>query len=278
MAINSEAGLDGKFIAFAQLMNNYLAHFPSHEKFGLALDIRRAAYDTYALIVECQKRYQKKRYARLRCRSTYANGSPLSLMPAYIRQWCMPNFLASCVAVSRSPRYSIQTCLRRLFCCIKASAHRQFSGVYGPNGSTLSSVVPSGLSLAHKTNPAKVRHSSHTNTPLSPYARYCLSFSLWHRLTMPRHPAYKCLLFENTQSLNRSAAIFFIAGDLAQPQEAVSPLCKVYEAANFSPPHSQEQSHIAPFLLLPSRRNAVSLPNFFPVKSIIVRDIFTLSK
>ena len=60
MAINSEAGLDGKFIEFAQLMNNYLSHFPNHEKFGLALDIRRAAYDTYALIVECQKRYQKK--------------------------------------------------------------------------------------------------------------------------------------------------------------------------------------------------------------------------
>jgi ssDNA-specific exonuclease RecJ len=41
-------------------MNIYLNHFPAHEKYGLALEIRRAAYDVYALIVECQKRYHKK--------------------------------------------------------------------------------------------------------------------------------------------------------------------------------------------------------------------------
>lgn len=60
MGMHSEAGLDKKFIEFAKLMNIYLNHFPRHEKYGLALEIRRAAYDVYGLIVECQKRYHKK--------------------------------------------------------------------------------------------------------------------------------------------------------------------------------------------------------------------------
>lgn len=60
MGLHSEAALDRKFTEFAKLMNIYLNHFPAHEKYGLALEIRRAAYDVYALIVECQKRYHKK--------------------------------------------------------------------------------------------------------------------------------------------------------------------------------------------------------------------------
>jgi len=42
-------------------MNIYLNHFPAHEKYGLALEIRKAAYDVYGMIVECQKRYYKNR-------------------------------------------------------------------------------------------------------------------------------------------------------------------------------------------------------------------------
>jgi len=45
---------------FAKLLTIYLNHFPKAEKYGLALELRRAAYDVYALIVECQKRYHKK--------------------------------------------------------------------------------------------------------------------------------------------------------------------------------------------------------------------------
>lgn len=60
MGLHSEAGLDRKFVEFAKLLNLYLNHFPRHEKFGLSLEIRRAAYDVYGLIVECQKRYHKK--------------------------------------------------------------------------------------------------------------------------------------------------------------------------------------------------------------------------
>jgi hypothetical protein len=41
-------------------LNVYLNHFPKHEKYGLALEIRRAAYETYSFIVEAQKRYHKK--------------------------------------------------------------------------------------------------------------------------------------------------------------------------------------------------------------------------
>lgn len=60
MGLHSEAGLDKKFIEFARLMNTYLNHFPRHERHGLALEIRRAAYEVYGMIVECQKRYHKK--------------------------------------------------------------------------------------------------------------------------------------------------------------------------------------------------------------------------
>lgn len=60
MGIHDEARLDQKFIGFARLMNIHLNHFPKHEKYGLAQEIRQAAYGVYALIVECQKRYQKK--------------------------------------------------------------------------------------------------------------------------------------------------------------------------------------------------------------------------
>ncbi|MBA3836477.1 MAG: four helix bundle protein [Zymomonas sp.] len=60
MGLHSEAKLDQKYVAFVKLLNLYLNHFPKSERYGLALEIRRAAYDVYALIVECQKRYHKK--------------------------------------------------------------------------------------------------------------------------------------------------------------------------------------------------------------------------
>ena len=60
MGLHDEAHLDQKFMEFAKLMNVHLNHFPKHEKYGLALEIRRAAYDVYGYIVEAQKRYQKK--------------------------------------------------------------------------------------------------------------------------------------------------------------------------------------------------------------------------
>ena len=60
MALHSEAKLDHKFTEFAKLMNVYLNHFPRHEKYALAQEIRRAAYDVYGFVVEAQKRYHKK--------------------------------------------------------------------------------------------------------------------------------------------------------------------------------------------------------------------------
>lgn len=60
MGLHDEAKLDRKFVEFAKLMNIYLNHFPKHEKYGLALEIRRTAYGMYTLIVESQKRYHKK--------------------------------------------------------------------------------------------------------------------------------------------------------------------------------------------------------------------------
>jgi len=60
MGLHDEAKLDQKFMEFAKLMNIHLNHFPKHEKYGLALEIRRAAYEVYGYIVEAQKRYHKK--------------------------------------------------------------------------------------------------------------------------------------------------------------------------------------------------------------------------
>lgn len=60
MGLHDEAKLDRKFLEFAKLMNVYLNHFPSHEKYGLALTIRQKAYEVYGYITESQKRYHKK--------------------------------------------------------------------------------------------------------------------------------------------------------------------------------------------------------------------------
>lgn len=60
MGQHSEAQLNRKFVEFANLMNVYLNHFPKHEKYGLCLAIRQAAYDVYGYIVEGQKRHHRK--------------------------------------------------------------------------------------------------------------------------------------------------------------------------------------------------------------------------
>ena len=60
MGLHDEAKLDQKFMEFVKLMNIHLNHFPNSEKYGLALEIRRAAYEVYGFIVEGQKRYHKK--------------------------------------------------------------------------------------------------------------------------------------------------------------------------------------------------------------------------
>lgn len=60
MGVHSEARLDVKMLGLIKQINLYLNHFPRHEKYGLSQQIRNCAYDAYALIIECQKRYHKK--------------------------------------------------------------------------------------------------------------------------------------------------------------------------------------------------------------------------
>lgn len=60
MGLHDEAKLDRKFVELAKLMNVYLNHFPKHEKYALAQEMRRTAYAMYSFIVEAQKRYHKK--------------------------------------------------------------------------------------------------------------------------------------------------------------------------------------------------------------------------
>lgn len=61
MGLHDEAKLDRKFMEFVKLMNVHLNHFPRHEKFGLALEIRRAAYETYGFIVESRSGITRRR-------------------------------------------------------------------------------------------------------------------------------------------------------------------------------------------------------------------------
>lgn len=60
MANDATAAMNFKFMEMMKLLNVYLNHFPRHEKFALALQIRQTAYRVYDLMVECQKRYYKK--------------------------------------------------------------------------------------------------------------------------------------------------------------------------------------------------------------------------
>ena len=55
-----EASIIHKCREMIKLMNIYLNHFPRHERYGLCQQMRMTAYEVYALIVECQKRYHKK--------------------------------------------------------------------------------------------------------------------------------------------------------------------------------------------------------------------------
>tara|TARA_R110001583_G_scaffold34551_1_gene115850 strand:- start:2244 stop:2684 length:441 start_codon:yes stop_codon:yes gene_type:complete len=59
-AIHAESRLDHRLLLLIKLLNTYLNHFPKHEKYGLCLQIRNAAYDTYGLVIEAQKRHYKK--------------------------------------------------------------------------------------------------------------------------------------------------------------------------------------------------------------------------
>jgi len=60
MGIHSEPGLYRKLVELLKLLNIYLNHFPKHEKYALANNIRSTAYSIYDLVTEGEKRYIKK--------------------------------------------------------------------------------------------------------------------------------------------------------------------------------------------------------------------------
>lgn len=55
-----EVAILGKCREVLLLMNVHLNHFPRHEKYGICQQIRQTAYDVYALLVECEKRYHNR--------------------------------------------------------------------------------------------------------------------------------------------------------------------------------------------------------------------------
>lgn len=55
-----EASILHKCRELIKLLNIHLNHFPKHERYALQQQIRDAAYDTYGLLVECQKKYHNK--------------------------------------------------------------------------------------------------------------------------------------------------------------------------------------------------------------------------
>jgi len=58
--MHGQAVLNRKFMEMVKLLNIYLNHFPKHEKYALANNIRNTAYRLYDLITECHKKYFKK--------------------------------------------------------------------------------------------------------------------------------------------------------------------------------------------------------------------------
>lgn len=60
MNINPEVLIIRKYIDLAKLLNGYLSHFPSYEKYAMSNLIRQRMYSVYEFIVEGQKRYHKK--------------------------------------------------------------------------------------------------------------------------------------------------------------------------------------------------------------------------
>ncbi len=60
MGTHSEPRLYRKLVEFLKLLNIYLNHFPKHEKYALANNIRNTAYAVFDLITEGEKRYLKK--------------------------------------------------------------------------------------------------------------------------------------------------------------------------------------------------------------------------
>lgn len=58
--VDAQAAINHKCREMIKLLHVQINHFPNHEKFGLSQQIRGAAYDVYAMIIECQKRYYNK--------------------------------------------------------------------------------------------------------------------------------------------------------------------------------------------------------------------------
>lgn len=57
---SAEALMFAKFGKFIKQLNLYLNHFPKAERHALAGRIRNTAYEMFDLMIEGQKRYQKK--------------------------------------------------------------------------------------------------------------------------------------------------------------------------------------------------------------------------
>lgn len=60
MGIDSEAQMHRKFLEMIKLLNIYLNHFPSHEKYGLCQRIRENVYEAYDHMIDAQTMYHKK--------------------------------------------------------------------------------------------------------------------------------------------------------------------------------------------------------------------------
>lgn len=59
-SIHAQAGLQRKLVLLGAQLGGYLRHFPSCHKFALTNSIRVAFVDVYNLVVEVQKRHNKK--------------------------------------------------------------------------------------------------------------------------------------------------------------------------------------------------------------------------
>lgn len=114
MGLHDEAKLDQKFMAFAKLMNIHLNHFPKHEKYGLALDIRKFFYriDRTILRTQIERKIKDARFVTLMMEFA-DHGEPvgipignlLSQMYALIYLNPLDHFIKRTLGVKRYCRY-----------------------------------------------------------------------------------------------------------------------------------------------------------------------------
>ena len=207
-----------------------------------------------------------------------------TLMPDSIRWRAFDGLMSKCLqalsSVGKSMPFTVtgRSDLRFSELCSLSVAHRQFSGAYGPFGSSLSIVLPGGLRPMSARNASKdSSHRLQTVMPRPPQFGKSLDFSSWQRLFMPNQVRYSAdipcrflwpcfVTLKDRLATNSGSAPSLLAHSEAKhPQDRVPPRRRFGPVASVWFPQSQTHSHWRGFWSFWITR---SRPNLCPVMSM----------